>query len=387
MNWNRLSDVSLVLRGLRRHRRPVNCRRSAPCPEPWRHELLTVINDGFVLPANGGPQAITAGPNGTVWFAETTANKIGMIDTVSGTPGAPITVGSSPQGITYVPGGDIWFTETGAGKIGRINPTTHQLTEFATPTSTSGPLGITRNPVDGTIWFTEALTHKLGMFNPATITSSADIHEFTLPNAASSPKPVGIVYNPADGDLWFTEQGSNQIGKFDPVTQKFNSTAFVLPDAASNPFPSAITVDSDGNLWFAEPHLGKFNMLNPGTGKFAANGPYTLPASAGNSKYAISGITSGPDGRIWFTASGIGQIGNFDPVAIVQSTSPLNLISVDNTPNNKSFPYGIAPGPDGNLWFTEVSGLANGNGAIGVAYDTTLAMSTPTNITVGRPSR
>jgi hypothetical protein len=66
---------------------------------------------------------------------------------------------------------------------------------------------------------------------------------------------------------------------------------------------------------------------------------------------------------------------------IVTSPTPSNEIGVVNTPNSSSAPYAITAGPDGNVWFTETEG----NGAIGVAYDIQLQVSTPSNVTTSIP--
>ena len=111
----------------------------------------------FPIPTAGsGPTAITAGPDGNLWFTETGANQIGMINpTTHAITEFPIpTAGSEPDGITAGPDGNLWFTEDGANQIGMINPTTHAITEFPIPTAGSGPDGITTGP-DGNLWFTE----------------------------------------------------------------------------------------------------------------------------------------------------------------------------------------------------------------------------------------
>src|SRR5262249_2294196 len=85
------------------------------------------------------------------------------------------TAGSKPWGIATGPAGNLWFVEFSAGKIGEINPTTHVITEFATPTANSGPKGITAGP-DGNLWFTEGSlggknlpgVSQIGMINPTT---------------------------------------------------------------------------------------------------------------------------------------------------------------------------------------------------------------------------
>ncbi len=318
---------------------------------------------------------ITAGPNNSVWFTDTTSNQVAMLNTTTGTLGTPIGVTAEPEGIVYVPGGNLVFTEydptTQTGYIGQINPNTGQfLGSVQTPTKNSDPVGITYDPNNGNVYFVEKAAGKIGWFNRS---NPSSIQELVLPNA-SLAAPSGIIYDQMDGDLWFTEEGAHQISSFDPSTNTFNSTPFTLPNGT---LPSAITLGSDGNLWFTESGVGLINMFNPSQDTFAANGPYALPASSGNAGTVINGITAGPDGDIWFTAQGVGRIGWFNPSVIVTSPTPSNQIGVFNTPNSSSAPSAITAGPDGNLWYTETEG----NGPIGVAYDTKLQVSTPSNVT------
>src|SRR6266568_4968632 len=93
---------------------------------------------------------ITVGPDGAIWFVETTANQLGRLDrsgivTEIGIPGF---VGF-PEGITTGPDGNLWFTEYN-GSIGRLQlPGT--WTQFLT--GFTGPATITAGP-DGNVWFT-----------------------------------------------------------------------------------------------------------------------------------------------------------------------------------------------------------------------------------------
>ena len=64
--------------------------------------------------------------------------------------------------------------------------------------------------------------------------------------------------------------------------------------------------------------------------------------------YAPSGITTGPDGNLWFTDRGGNAIGMINPTT--------HAISEFTIPTANCWPYGITVGPDGNLWFTEAFG-------------------------------
>jgi streptogramin lyase len=70
--------------------------------------------------------------------------------------------------------------------------------------------------------------------------------------------------------------------------------------------------------------------------------PTEFPTPTANS--GPTGVAPGPDGNLWFTEEQSNSIGRITPTgAITEFAIP--------TTNGK--PYGITPGPDGNLWFTE----------------------------------
>lgn len=72
---------------------------------------------------------------------------------------------SGPEGITAGPDGNLWFTEAAANKIGRITPD-GSITEFPIPTAASRPRKITAGP-DGNLWFTESSGNKIGRITTA----------------------------------------------------------------------------------------------------------------------------------------------------------------------------------------------------------------------------
>jgi streptogramin lyase len=204
--------------------------------------LAVTINEFPVPTADSAPGSITTGPDGNLWFTETSGNKIGQINpTTHAFAEFPVpTASSTPQGITTGPDGNLWFTETSGNKIGQINPTTHAFAEFPVPTASSGPLSITTGP-DGNLWFTESFGNKIGQINPTTHAFA----EFPVPTAGSVP--VSITTGP-DGNLWFTERNVNKIGQINPTTHAF--AEFPVPTAGSA--PQVITTGPDGNLWFTE---------------------------------------------------------------------------------------------------------------------------------------
>jgi virginiamycin B lyase len=114
-------------------------------------------------------------------------------------------------------------------------------------------------------------------------------------------------------------------------------TEFSLPVPGSSPF--GITTGPDGALWFTERGTDSIGSLDP-DGTFS---PSTSLAPAADP----TAITTGPDGNVWFTEQGAGSIGR------IGSDGTLSEFSV---PTDVSGPAGITTGPDGALWFTERSG-------------------------------
>jgi serine/threonine protein kinase/sugar lactone lactonase YvrE len=112
-------------------------------------------------------------------------------------------------------------------------------------------------------------------------------------------------------------------------------TDFPLP-TSSDP-PEGITTGPDGNLWFLE---GDGN----GVGRITPRGTLTefsVPGTHGG--YTGTGaIITGPDGNLWFTESLAKKIGRITPTGKVTEFA-LGI---------NAYPEVITVGSDGNLWFT-----------------------------------
>jgi streptogramin lyase len=74
-----------------------------------------------------------------------------------------------------------------------------------------------------------------------------------------------------------------------------------------------------------------------------------------NSSKSFGEITSGPDGNLWFTGRGDSIAGGIGVSNKIGRITPAGVITQFSTPTADSAPSGITRGPDGNLWFTELS--------------------------------
>ena len=142
-----------------------------------------------------------------------------------------------------------------------------------------------------------------------------------------------------------------------------------FPTLSAGSAPYGITTGPDGNIWFTENQTGKIGMINPTThavSEFALPDTTSSPAE----------ITAGPDGNLWFTELDGNRIGMINPTTHVVTEFTLGTTSKQ--------PFGIAAGPDGNIWFTELAA-----GQIGMINPTTHAITelrVPTSVAVLRPT-
>lgn len=270
------------------------------------------------LPIGGEtePWAISAGPEGSVWYTTQDPATVNEIDS-SGDVLRTVSLSSEPdsqaagvaegaeedmwvsvmtgagaemvqvnqegavvkrfllaggaEGIALGPEKDLWFTENSANEIGRISPS-GTIKEFPVPTGESFVRGIAAGP-EGNLWFTEQGADKIGRITPA-----GAITEFPIPTPES--QPVDIAAGP-DGNLWFTETVADRIGRITPAGV---ISEFRLPAAAALPW--GITAGPNGNLWFA---------MERGIGEIVPGGEGEAPGSGGSGGSG-SGGSSGSSG-------------------------------------------------------------------------------------------
>jgi len=303
--------------------------------------------------ATAQPIAITAGPDGAMWFTEYTTvnglhpsglNRIGRINT-AGVETTSYDIPTSSAGaasITSGPDGALWFTENLANKIGRVT-TAGAFTEYNVPTANASPTSIIAGP-DGALWFVEHGPNKIGR-----ITTAGDFTEYTVPTANSGPN--SIVVGP-DSALWFAEGAGNKIGR---ITTAGDFTEYSVPTA--NAGVASIAAGSDGALWFVQ------NTHSvAGIGRMTTAGQYTqypYPTSMDGVAYnaAPSLLTAGPDGALWFSIGAAKKIVTTiygDDVGRITTSGEYQLHFL--TPPRQNLKglsvTAFAPGPDGGLWYT-----------------------------------
>jgi YD repeat-containing protein len=111
----------------------------------------------------------------------------------------------------------------------------------------------------------------------------------------------------------------------------FAVSEYALP-AGSKPY--GITSGPDGNLWFTDSGTDK-------VGKITSAGAATEYATDPDEPRAIA---AGPDGNLWFVEHSVRNVNH------MSTTGALTVFKLTRT---STYNQGIAAGPDGNVWFTE----------------------------------
>ena len=300
---------------------------------------------GITASANSQPVGIAAGVDGRMWFTDAGDSRIGKMElngsllTAAATP-APA---SAPVGIT-ANGGAMWFTENGAGtnQAGRTTTDFATMSEFAAQTPGGRASSITTGP-DGNLWFTESGNHRIGMLT-ATAAPGAVANDYPVTSPTATPTAIASFL----GDLWFTEQGTTAIGEMHP-----NGQMVAERQVPTGTGIAGITGGPDGNLWFTE-ESGAVGRMTPA-------GAFTLfPTGSGGPVGALTAITAGLDGNLYFVDAGNNRVGQATVAGTIQEFPAL---ARPTSFSPAVPPTGITTGPDGNIWFTE-QGAAAGLGSL-----------------------
>jgi virginiamycin B lyase len=283
----------------------------------------------FTLPSGYQyPGSIAAGPDGALWF--TLDDFIGRIDMLGNANRYAIPYsGSFPESIAAGADGNLWFTDEGTNSIGRVCAavllpacsTVGQITEYAVPSSIGGPSGITSGP-DGALWFTEWSANNIGR-----ITTAGRVTEYPITTPESAPN--AITAGP-DGALWFTETDAYNIGR---ITTTGSITEYPVT-GFSNDAP--ITVGPDGALWFIGGSGSQVGQISTGTHPIVDY--FTVDEGTGE-PFAI---TTGADDALWLL-----DYSNYSwYLGRITTVGSWNSFVIDNGAT------GITSGPDGAIWFT-----------------------------------
>jgi len=233
-----------------------------PTPTPGQP---TTIPAGFRYAtessANVNGVRVQMTPDGSVWFLEASADRVGVLR------GTTITywqlrpsdeLGANPVDFK-IEGTDVWILESGqsqipAGRcsIAKLDTVTNQVTEWALPGSI--PAAFYHAP-DGTWW--------VPITGAALLNVNFDTGVTTVYRSAFTTWYSDMVVDD-EGTLWLADFGNNRIVRYVPGSDKETSWTF-FPISSGRLNTTQIDFDEDGKLWLAQISAGRLDRFDPAT--------------------------------------------------------------------------------------------------------------------------
>lgn len=226
-----------------------------------------------------------------------------------------------------------------------------KFTEYPLPPGTT-PSDVTIGP-DGAVWFANFARLFATSITAGRITGTGSVTLVSLPSASEGGLTApytsgGAAIASAGGKVWtvavepFAMHGQLLVS-IDPATAR-PTLSSPGSDCCAEPTPK-LAVDTRGKLWLLTcSDSCTFGMIAGGT-------RIGDPANS----YTPGGITAGPDGNMYVTATftGLDNLGFAPLEGFVFQLSPAAAVLHQFPLPPGSDPRGIMAGPDGNLWIAE----------------------------------
>ena len=268
---------------------------------------------------NAGLQGITVSPtDGTIWFAEISAGKIGRLTPCSSTV-CPITEYSPPAGIdirgviqvAIDNSGVVWFTVHSGNEFGSFNPSNGEWKLFPIgycPESLAvdcqiglpNALSLAHH---GQVWFAEHIAGRIARYNP----NGGQLVEYSLPTSsktcAKNCSPLSWWMWPGPTNLiWFVDYGIGQIGYV-------NATAQTLPPFSISSPPNLTVIQGRSTSFqVSAEYMDQAPLLNVSlTYLDASSNPPMLSSSIAQAQ--VSTVDQSETATVTFSAAWSSSLG------------------------------------------------------------------------------
>lgn len=246
---------------------------------------------------------VAAGDDGNLWTTNGENRRVGQT-TTAGTfaafPAGPQGVGGRPVAITAGPDGNIWFAQvpdfgTPASGIGRVT-SFGVVTEFNDEGLT--PVDIAAGP-DGNLWITQGPGRPV--VRRTLDGTTTEFSDPAVPLGGATRITVG-----ADGNLWINDPANERAVRVTP-SGVFTAVPLGGP-VGSGAFGGGLGVAPDGALWFVQRDGLAFGRIT--------SEPAPRYTDAAALQVPAAGTTSGPASRYPATITASGHRGTVTGVTV-----------------------------------------------------------------------
>ena len=157
---------------------------------------------------------------------------------------------SGPSALLLDDNGNMWFAESLAGKIGVVDSKTFEITEYAPDTPLDEPFALLFDK-SGSLWLSEHIGPSISKFDPVLET----FEHVEVPNPESLP--FGMAIDKYD-NIWFGQHVTDELGVYDPYNDQLIEVSIPTPES----FTQFVTSDDDGNIWFVEQRGQKLGVVS-----------------------------------------------------------------------------------------------------------------------------
>lgn len=220
------------------------------------------------------------------------------------------------------PDGSIYIAVMHGNKIARFDPQSQSFREWDLPPG-ARPHGLLVDK-QGIVWYTGNGNGTIGRLEP----DSGKVTEYRAPSGGD---PHTLIID--NGIIWFTVQGGGRIGRLDIATGN-------ITEYRTSGGPYGIALDKQGKVWFCRMRADKLGILDPRTGQMSE---MVMPSGSRPRRMATA-----PDGTLWVTLFGQGELLQIDPDA------RRVLRKVALPAGEDGGPYAVTVDGAGTVWANEI---------------------------------
>lgn len=284
---------------------------------------------------------IATGPD-RIYFANNSPSGVGWISYQGqfDSSGAFTNDNGAANGITEGADGSMYFTESTGSGLGRLSP---NIAGGGTGAITLwNDFGVSSIGTNNVVSDPNGVLWFTEFNNNSVVRMTTWGSLLSRTTLGAGAHPLSIAVSADGSSVWVTEYSANKIAKFN-----LSGTLLGEYDVTQGSAPDDIAAGVDGNMYFTEDILNGTSYLGKVT--YAGSIAYQAAPYTG----AMSGIAPGPDGNMWFM--------EFSTPAIVQYNISTGVMTPHKLPSGYGQPQGVVAGGDGQLWFIENPGSAIGS--------------------------